>query len=187
VTERWYAHPNDIIGGWSVLTVDRPPSTLSHAGDGWEVATFVSEADARRIVDLHNADLDGRLLPDGGRTRTEYEVRWHDDDGGGILMDERHFPSRAAAERRGPERIGEYGITRYSVHRRQHLIFEDGSSYSGPWVEAVDGGAGSVPTTASPQGVGHRSAQTAGTQPGHGSPPDRSRQSAERNATGEVS
>lgn len=51
----------------------------------------------------------------------------------------------------------------------------------GPWVE-VDGGAGSVPTTASPQGVGHRSAQTAGTQPGHGSPPDRTRPSAERNA-----
>jgi hypothetical protein len=56
-SERWYAHPNDLIGGWSILTHDGPPSELD-GRNGREVATFVSEADARRIVALHNADLD---------------------------------------------------------------------------------------------------------------------------------
>lgn len=55
--ETWYAHPNDLIGGWAVLNRDHPPSGLNrHVDpDAREVATFMSEADARRIVELHNA------------------------------------------------------------------------------------------------------------------------------------
>lgn len=55
--ERWYAHPNDLIGGWSILTHDGPPSELD-GHNGREVATFVNQQDARHIVDLHNAALD---------------------------------------------------------------------------------------------------------------------------------
>lgn len=75
--ETWYAHPNDLIGGWSVLNRNHPPSRLNRATDpdGREVATFMSEADARRIAELHNAEVAGRLLPDGGETRTEWGVR----------------------------------------------------------------------------------------------------------------
>lgn len=112
--ETWYVHQNDLIGGWSVLNRDHPPSGLNRRvdPDGREVATFMSEADARRIADLHNAEalyacetcpddgwgccgswndgMDrrafvagrrrererlaaaGRLLPEGGQTRTEW-------------------------------------------------------------------------------------------------------------------
>jgi hypothetical protein len=59
---RWYAHPNDLIGGWSVLTHDGPPSELDGT-NGREVATFVSEQDAREITDLHNAPLEPAAAP----------------------------------------------------------------------------------------------------------------------------
>lgn len=88
----------------------------------------------RTLKFLANA---GRLLPEGGETRTEWEVRWHSGPDDGICMEERYHASRASAETTGPTRIGQYGITRYSVHHREHRIFDDGSSYSGPWV-AVD-------------------------------------------------
>lgn len=57
-TEVWFAHPNDLFGGWSVMNRDHPPSRLDRRTDpdGREVATFVDETDARRIVELHNAD-----------------------------------------------------------------------------------------------------------------------------------
>jgi len=179
-TETWYAHPNDLIGGWSVLNRDHPPSGLNRVDDrdGREVATFMSEADARRIADLHNTEAlyvcescpdngwgccgswnggadrrafvagrrrererlaaAGRLLPDGGETRTEWEVWWHVGDEGGIALSERHLASREQAEQRGRKRIGEYAITRFTIHCRDHLIFADGSSFTGPWVEVTD-------------------------------------------------
>lgn len=64
--ETWYAHPNDLIGGWSVMNRDYPPSGLNRVTDpgGREVATFMSEADARRIAALHNADVTGRSAAD---------------------------------------------------------------------------------------------------------------------------
>jgi len=46
----WYAQPNDLIGGYSVMTVDLPPSS------GWpEVATFMSKRAARHIALIHNS------------------------------------------------------------------------------------------------------------------------------------
>lgn len=73
--ETWYAHPNDLIGGWSVMNRDHPPSGLNrHVDpDGREVATFMSEADARRIVELHNAatlvDVWPPAPPQGGEPK----------------------------------------------------------------------------------------------------------------------
>lgn len=55
--EPWYVHPNDLIGGWSILTHDGPPSELD-GSNGREVASCIREADAREIADLHNAALD---------------------------------------------------------------------------------------------------------------------------------
>ena len=55
---RWYARPDDLIGGWCVMSVDRPPSRC----DWWfglgEVASFAGEAEARHMADLHNAWLE---------------------------------------------------------------------------------------------------------------------------------
>lgn len=79
----------------------------------------------------------GRLLPEGGETRTEWAVWWHAGDSDGVVLSERQFGWRDKAERRGQERIGQYGITRFTLQRREHRIFEDGSSWTGPWV-AVD-------------------------------------------------
>lgn len=48
----WYPQPNDLTGGWCVMTTDAPPS----AG-GMDVADFTTEGIARHIADLHNASL----------------------------------------------------------------------------------------------------------------------------------
>lgn len=49
---RWFVQPNDLIGGWSIMPVDRPPSS------GFpEVADFLSKRAAEHIVGLHNAEL----------------------------------------------------------------------------------------------------------------------------------
>jgi hypothetical protein len=79
--------------------------------------------------------LDGRLLPEPVETGVEWSVDWHA-DGEGIVLSESGFGCRAEAEKRGRERIGEYGITRYTLHRREHRRFADHSSWSGPWVPA---------------------------------------------------
>ena len=126
VPETWYVHQddaNDEAGGWCVLTVDRPPRALT--GEDVDagrrlVADFASEADARRIVDLHNADLAGRLLPDGGETRTEWEVRWGDD------LDLSHTVDGAEHAAVFVERMRAVGLRAQS---RQRTV--------GPWV-AVD-------------------------------------------------
>lgn len=47
----WYAHADDLIGGWCVRTVDTPPSE----GPG-EVASFIREEDAALIAHAR-ADL----------------------------------------------------------------------------------------------------------------------------------
>jgi len=52
LTARWYAWPDDTIGGWSVMPDNSPPSTGIPA-----VGSFLSEQAARHIADLHNASL----------------------------------------------------------------------------------------------------------------------------------
>jgi hypothetical protein len=53
---RWFAQPNDLIGGWCAVTVNAPPSE----GVGFIVADFITEATAKHIVALHNESLERR-------------------------------------------------------------------------------------------------------------------------------
>jgi hypothetical protein len=53
---RWYAQPNDLIGGWSVMPVDQPPSAARLP----DLASFASEHIARHIATLHNQQLEDR-------------------------------------------------------------------------------------------------------------------------------
>ncbi len=57
---RWYARENDVIGGWSVMDCDLPPSVAfpQRRGSAFpEIAAFTHEIHARYIADLHNAQL----------------------------------------------------------------------------------------------------------------------------------
>jgi hypothetical protein len=47
---RWYAMPDDVIGGWCVMPDEKPPSL-----GGWQIADFVSQEIAEHIAELHNA------------------------------------------------------------------------------------------------------------------------------------
>jgi hypothetical protein len=50
----WFVHPDDLVGGWAVMNVDKPPSQCNpRAGEG-QICDFTSEADARLIVELRN-------------------------------------------------------------------------------------------------------------------------------------
>ncbi|MEV1321978.1 hypothetical protein AB0J14_38520 [Micromonospora arborensis] len=51
---RWYAQPNDLIGGWCVMVTDQPPS----AG-GTMVADFTTRAIAEHMAELHNRTFEG--------------------------------------------------------------------------------------------------------------------------------
>jgi hypothetical protein len=50
---RWYARPNDLIGGYCVMPVDEPPSSGIP-----EVADFMDEHTAQHVAKLHNDWLD---------------------------------------------------------------------------------------------------------------------------------
>lgn len=51
--ERWYVQPNDLIGGWCVMTEDKPPSEADPAS--W-IGDCLSQEVAEHIVVLHNND-----------------------------------------------------------------------------------------------------------------------------------
>jgi hypothetical protein len=53
LTSRWYAMPDDVIGGWCVMPTEKPPSL-----GGFQVAEFVSRELAEHIAELHNAWLE---------------------------------------------------------------------------------------------------------------------------------
>lgn len=57
---RWYAHPNDLIGGWCVMDVDLPPS---QAVGSHFMADSLSEAQARLIASLQNRATAVSVLP----------------------------------------------------------------------------------------------------------------------------
>lgn len=59
---KWYAHPNDLIGGWSIMSVDSPPSQTKYN----EVACFTDELLARHMVRLHNEYLRVNGQPEEG-------------------------------------------------------------------------------------------------------------------------
>jgi hypothetical protein len=49
VRSEWFVQPNDLIGGYSIMPEDRPPSSGAP-----EIACFVSREHAEHIVELHN-------------------------------------------------------------------------------------------------------------------------------------
>jgi hypothetical protein len=52
LSARWYARPDDLIGGWCVMPCDLPPSSGAP-----EVGGFMCEEHARHVADLHNQAL----------------------------------------------------------------------------------------------------------------------------------
>lgn len=52
--KRWYAKPNDLIGGWCVMYVDETPAVSGLP----EVAGFTTERMATHIAYLHNNWVD---------------------------------------------------------------------------------------------------------------------------------
>jgi hypothetical protein len=61
LTERWYAHADDLIGCWAVLNRDCPPTQLDWDSDpsARYLGKYLSEDIARHVVELHNASLEG--------------------------------------------------------------------------------------------------------------------------------
>lgn len=55
ISSEWFVHPNDLIGGWSVMAVDCRPSV-----GGPEAAECVHKGVADHIANVHNADLFAR-------------------------------------------------------------------------------------------------------------------------------
>lgn len=53
----WYAYPNDLIGGWCVMNIDKMPSSADGHFE-YAVADFISEELATHIATLHNNWLD---------------------------------------------------------------------------------------------------------------------------------
>ena len=62
---RWYAKPNDLIGGWCVMPVDKTPGEANIP----EVADFCDEKTARHIAKIHNEWL---MLEDLKRAGVRY-------------------------------------------------------------------------------------------------------------------
>lgn len=51
----WYAVPNDLIGGYTVATVDKPDSLHNVYEGDFEIGTFMTLETAQHIAELHNA------------------------------------------------------------------------------------------------------------------------------------
>lgn len=64
----WFPQPNDLIGGWSIMTADKTPGNSDPRKGEIEVASFMDEKTARRIAHLHNESLstvhEGRIFPE---------------------------------------------------------------------------------------------------------------------------
>lgn len=70
--------------------------------------------------------------------RHEYMVLWHaSDDDDAISMTESQLPSLARALRVGPDKVGQYGIIRFTVQFAVHVRFDDDSTWISAW-EPVD-------------------------------------------------
>lgn len=92
------------------------------AGMGWQVGW-----EAGYIAGL-TAASDGRLFLNGGETREEWGVR---DEGGYVWAPN---ASRRDSAEFHAQRMGRQLV------RREIREFEDGSSFTGPWVEVTDEG-----------------------------------------------
>lgn len=107
-------HPDTRVGRW-----DRDPDLQDRYAEA-----------ARRVLAAAAADH-ALILPTPDETRTEYGVWWHAGDPArpgytdAIRTSEYHFASRAAAVERARKRIGQYGITGFTIVRREHQTWND--------------------------------------------------------------
>jgi hypothetical protein len=91
-------------------------------------AELLAELDHTR--QLAGAAFDGVVAD----VQHEYEVLWHGDgDDNTILMSEAKIGYLSRALRRGPERVGEYGIIRFTVDYCVHVKFAEGSTWISGW------------------------------------------------------
>lgn len=58
---RWYAVSNDLIGGYSVSTADKPESQQNIFQGDFEVGTFMTLETAQHIADIHNKWWDSKV------------------------------------------------------------------------------------------------------------------------------
>lgn len=103
-----------------------------------KVFTWTNEDDLGLIRSVLDALADaGLLLPPGGEKRDEWAVWWHSATGG-IAMSRYEFGSRGRAEEVATKRIGQYGITHHSLHRRTWTTWPDGSAHCTALMEVTD-------------------------------------------------
>lgn len=57
---KWYPVRNDLIGGWSIATVDKTSADIEPSRGEMEIGTFLARAAAEHICDLHNAEVLGQ-------------------------------------------------------------------------------------------------------------------------------
>jgi hypothetical protein len=53
----WYVVPNDVIGGWSIASVDKPVSALLPHAREFEIMDCLDKSTAQHIVTMHNESL----------------------------------------------------------------------------------------------------------------------------------
>lgn len=111
---------------------------LPHDADEYEsIPAWSTRALAAVLEQLayHRPEL---LLGQADEETQEFGVLWHGEDpyanpDAGIRMHESRigFLNRAVAL--GEEKIGQYGITHFTVEKRVHRSYPNGGSWSGPW------------------------------------------------------
>lgn len=50
----WYVQPDDMIGGWCIMTVNKPPGESDYRSGEWQIASFMAEGVAQHVATLHN-------------------------------------------------------------------------------------------------------------------------------------
>jgi hypothetical protein len=117
------------------------PAALKALYDAYRAMGCIAAVDPADPEDCANVAAEsvrvlaaaGLLLPEGAEQRTEWGVWWYGLVGNGIHLTREGFTSKRMAEDYAPSRIGDYGITRYEIWKREHRNWADGSSWSGPW------------------------------------------------------
>lgn len=57
LNKKWYVVFNDLIGGWSIQTINKSPSFLKEEEYHCFVGDIMSKTIARHIVEMHNEHL----------------------------------------------------------------------------------------------------------------------------------
>jgi hypothetical protein len=57
----WYALPDDVVGGWCIMTANVPPSQVNWRDPTedttYRVGSFLSKEIAEYVVSLHNSNI----------------------------------------------------------------------------------------------------------------------------------